>query len=353
MGDNVLQQLYRFQIEKQLSPGVFAALDEADQSHVFLLESPIGAGQNAPDEDSLNRIADQRGCESFSSDSHFYFVAQNESELAELKEILGILDAEKITVLPPENDVMPLPTGVLQLSTSAYRTPTPPTPANHWRFALGAAIVAIVAIIVIAAFNSNMEHEQSLQRQQQEVEQRQQQLQQEEDARKKQEADAQAQAQASAQMEEANNKLIADDETAHNSYARWLAGRASSMSPNVITVRIKNGCNDKTIKAALRFQVPDSTGHWVTLGWNVVKPGEEIRPVIATSNPHLYFYAESGETSWTGDHEAGSITAHVVDNDFVQEDGDELHGINPKDVEMFHRVSNGFGEYAISLTCSN
>jgi TPR repeat protein len=154
-----------------------------------------------------------------------------------------------------------------------------------------------------------------------------------------------------ARKREADQRNVQSAQDFSDRYESWLKTRQAEMAPNVITVVLKNECATDSIRVAMRFQVPDSSGRWVTSGWWSIKSGESGRPTIATATRDVYFFAEGATHTWNGDGKSDSISVPVVTNNFVHQDGDKLVGINQKTVTMFHSVFGTWGEHSQSFTC--
>ncbi|MGA8088693.1 MAG: VCBS repeat-containing protein [Terracidiphilus sp.] len=74
------KQLYRFRIERETSHGILAAVDGSDESVVILLEVTPDPLNLEFAFKTLSDLADKFGCESFTNDSQFYFVARSEQQ---------------------------------------------------------------------------------------------------------------------------------------------------------------------------------------------------------------------------------------------------------------------------------
>jgi len=79
------KQLYRFQIRQEVSSGVLTAVDEADQSNIWLLKIALRAEQYQQDLKELEEMADGEHCESFTAKPNYYLVATSEARMKELK----------------------------------------------------------------------------------------------------------------------------------------------------------------------------------------------------------------------------------------------------------------------------
>jgi hypothetical protein len=78
------KQLYRFQIQRDVSPSVFAAVDGADQSNVWLIEVAPRPDRYEEDSKELEEIANRLGCETFSAGVYTYAVAKSEAQTSQL-----------------------------------------------------------------------------------------------------------------------------------------------------------------------------------------------------------------------------------------------------------------------------
>jgi hypothetical protein len=78
------KQLYRFQIQREVSSSVSAAIDEADESNVWLVEVALRPDRYEEDLKELEKIADNQRCESFTADGKFYCVAASQIQAKEL-----------------------------------------------------------------------------------------------------------------------------------------------------------------------------------------------------------------------------------------------------------------------------
>lgn len=136
-------------------------------------------------------------------------------------------------------------------------------------------------------------------------------------------------------------------------YVTRLNAWKAQMSPNVISIRVKNECAQDSIRVAIRFRTPDETDRWVTMGWWSLAPGGSVLPSMATKNGvvYLYGYGEDSRLTWSGNHELGSVSAKVLDHQFVLLDGDDLSQESPREVSMFRRQWNQWGEHSVSLNC--
>lgn len=81
-------KLYRFLIEGPVSPGVLSAVDEADESNVWLLHVALDGVDSGDKLEALEQLATERGCESFTHGSDFYVVARSEAEGSELARVI-------------------------------------------------------------------------------------------------------------------------------------------------------------------------------------------------------------------------------------------------------------------------
>ena len=91
------RQLYRFQVVKELSPGVWAAIDEADQSNVSLVEVELDPNRRDSQLHELEEIAKNHACEAFTAETKFYLAAGSE-QLAE--ELQNTIDAKGLRTVP-------------------------------------------------------------------------------------------------------------------------------------------------------------------------------------------------------------------------------------------------------------
>ncbi len=80
----MVRQLYRFQILREETPGVLAAIDEADQSSVSLVEIELDPDRRELQVEGLEKIAEERDCESCTAQARFYFVATSRARSEEL-----------------------------------------------------------------------------------------------------------------------------------------------------------------------------------------------------------------------------------------------------------------------------
>jgi hypothetical protein len=169
-------------------------------------------------------------------------------------------------------------------------------------------------------------------------------------AREQQQRERQAE---EARKREADQRTIQSAQEFSDKYEAWLKARRTQMGSEVVTVRLKNECATDSIRVVIRFQVPDDSGHWVTSGWWILKPNESLRPTFATAVRDVYFWAEGTSSTyvWNGDGKSDSIAVPVVSNNFVQEDGNNLIGVNQKTVNMFHSVFKAWGEHTQSFSC--
>jgi serine/threonine protein kinase len=218
------------------------------------------------------------------------------------------------------------------------------------------AILVVAGLVITGAIVASNHSEQERQR----AESARIQAQQVENSRRQEESDRtqalrdeQRRQQAEAEKQKQAQNEAAEIEAAQrlSRYEAWLRTRGNEMAPKVITVRVLNACPDHTIDFAIRFKVPNNTGHWVTLGGFEVKPGESVNPAMATDDSNIYLYGESGPLTWTGKNDPNAKPTKIVDNSFVHEDGDDLDGKNPKIVSMFRRVFNTYGEHTLRLSC--
>lgn len=218
-----------------------------------------------------------------------------------------------------------------QQKTGARRSGLRPI---HW--ALIAAAL-LVLVLVIAGFVSSNNHAEL---EQQRIENLRVQATKAESVREQQEAERRRQAEQSESRKQYEAK-----------YEQWLIAQRARMAPNEVTVQVQNGCANYPLDLVVRFKVPDNSGHWVTLGWWQVKPGESVRPLIATSNGNIYFYGESKTATWDGKSSSDGTSTEVVDEPFVHEDGKKLEGTNITTVSMFRKAYSSFGEHSLRLTC--
>jgi len=72
------RQLYRFQLQDEVSPGIYAAIDDADQSRVTIIEVRPRSDKYPEDLKDLDEIANRVGCEVFSAGAYRYLVSRSE-----------------------------------------------------------------------------------------------------------------------------------------------------------------------------------------------------------------------------------------------------------------------------------
>jgi len=345
-----LKQLYRFQVRREVRRGVLDAVDEADQSNVLLVEVAPDRDLDEDTLEALQQIADDNQCESFTDQSRFYLVAKSQEQSAELGRQIQACDLAQPREPRPAHgeDLIPIPQPP-PIPPTSFPPPPPQRRQRHW--VIAAVFGFIILVIIGVAFGSYQQQQADQERRQQEQRQQEEaariEAQKQEESRQKEEA-----AKAEDQRKQAEAALAVESAQEHSKkYEEWLIARRSEMEPSVITVRVKNECPSDYVKVAIRFQVPNDSGHWVTSGWWMIQPGEEVKPVIATANPHLYFFAEGAKYSWNGDGQSDAINVAVVSNSFVQEDGEEIKGVDERSVTMAHHTASGWGEYTQSFTC--
>jgi len=125
-------QLYRFRIESEVAPGRFAAVDEADQSQVWLVAAESYREQLAAHRPQLERIALDRECEYFTAGTRLYFVATLEAQSRELRASIAALGLGPVEAIPPP-----------VLKPEAQANPR----TAIWIFGSALALVAAVALI--------------------------------------------------------------------------------------------------------------------------------------------------------------------------------------------------------------
>ncbi|MCB0634071.1 MAG: DUF1036 domain-containing protein [Saprospiraceae bacterium] len=124
-----------------------------------------------------------------------------------------------------------------------------------------------------------------------------------------------------------------------------------SENNNIIEVNLKNNCNEK-IYVAVSYQ--DNSDNWITSGWWTVDPYSSTKTNIRTSNPHLYFYANSDDGGeWTGEGDADAVTKKITSDKFTSRNNSGVYmwNKNVRNEVFFHRESDNYGVYTQWFTC--
>jgi serine/threonine protein kinase len=164
-------------------------------------------------------------------------------------------------------------------------------------------------------------------------------------------AAAAAAQQAAADAERKKQAALTEAQSFKARYDAWLDSRRQAMAPKVVTVTVKNDCA-VPLYLAIRFKVPDDTGHWVTSGWTEVPAGETRSPHMATANGMVYFWAREDNGNWDGSNDSKATQTEVVSNNFIHEDGSELQGDNKRTVSMFHEYFDSWGDHVERFSCN-
>jgi len=93
---NMQKQLYRFQLQDELLPGLWACIDEADRSPVCILEMSLDAVGREGKIAASKQIAAEHGREYFSAGDKCYVTAATPQQAKELRSVLvtrGVLPA--------------------------------------------------------------------------------------------------------------------------------------------------------------------------------------------------------------------------------------------------------------------
>lgn len=138
------RQLYRFQIHREIASGVFAAIDEADNSKIWIVEVKPRPGQREVDVKNLEEIAASRRCESCTAEGKFYIVAVSEKQVEQLRDAIA---AVGLGPTPPEKHVQ-------EPADKDERQQLPPPARGENRTIQRVLIPAVAIVIAIAVLSA-------------------------------------------------------------------------------------------------------------------------------------------------------------------------------------------------------
>jgi len=143
------KQLYRFRIQQVVSKGVFAAVDDADQAGVWLLEVTPLPSDSEKSIDALEQLASDHECECFTDNSRLYLVTRSEGQCRKLCELI---ESEELGWLGGAKPIPMQQRPSASVPVELFKNAMPPKSQTHW----AAAAVVVLACLCLIAFAASL-----------------------------------------------------------------------------------------------------------------------------------------------------------------------------------------------------
>ena len=346
----IAKNLYRFRVEGEASDGVYSAVDEADQSKVFLAEVKPLADRWDEARPAMEKTAEDYKCESFSANGQFYFVAPSQSVGEEIRRVVkarvpGVFEAPKITEQPKTGGTQgpsdASKTGASSQTTGTQTTGTQTTGAGKSSTS-GAAVKTVTPgwvqpvlvllafgclIAVIAAF-VNQNNADDAKRRASSAESRADNLSYQVNSLQSQVSDLQ-------------NQLAETRKKVH-------PGMPDDMSSDTFKITFHNSYSS-SLDIAVLYRSLEHDRQWWKKAWFKVEPGKEWS--LDAGSSHVYMYADASDGKCTWDGKAGDPLVSIRNERFDDDMSAAYNSGSSKNVH-FRPFNISGSDYNVPLTCS-